>query len=886
MLDSVERLTAALATRYDIERQIGAGGMATVYLARERKHDREVALKVLRPEIAAQLGAERFVNEVKITARLDHPHILTLIDSGESDGFLWYVQPYVRGESLRHRLERDKQLGVDEALAIARQVASALDHAHHHNIVHRDIKPENILLHEGEAMVADFGIALALTEAAETRLTATGVSLGTPQYMSPEQATGERHLDARSDVYSLAAVLYEMLAGVPPYAGSTSQAVIAKLLTDRPTRLRAIRASVPPHVEAAVARALEKTPADRFHSAAEFAAALQSPVSIAAPLGRHAIVMGAAVAAAVVIAVGAFMMLRPAAPPVVIGRSEQLTADPGLEIQPSLSPDGRLVAYAAGTAAQMRIFLRPVGGGRTIPLSDDSTSVENQPRWSPDGARLLFLTRGGASVAPALGGSSRPILAPTAAGTVNSATWSPDGREIAFTRRDSLFAIPSEGGTPRAIGAGVDLHSCSWSPDGKWVACASQNPSAVMPGVIFGNLAPSAILLFPARGGQPIEIAAARWANQSPVFSPNGSLFFLSNRDGPRDVYAVRLSSAGRPRGQPRRLSTGLGATSISLSGDGRRLAYAVYTARANVWSLPIPSAGALPSGGIAASGMTATPVTRGNQVIESVRVSHDGRWLVYDSDLHGNPDVYRIALTDAGGAGGAGGAATPEQLTNDPADEFAPDLSPDGSAVAYHSWRTGSRDIEVKPLNGAPIQRVTNTPAQEGYPTWSPDGTRLAFVDLNQPRTAFVVERDREGRWSEPRRVATPATQTEWSPDGRWFAYVRTTADPWEGTVMVIPATGGSPRQVFTPSPGAPLAGNVRWATDGRTLYYKAHDARGRTSFWSVPANGGRPRLLVHFDDPLWQSSRNDFTVDAHHFYFPVEDRQSDVFVAELNKP
>src|SRR6266702_3589390 len=217
MLDSVERLTAALATRYDIERQIGAGGMATVYLARERKHDREVALKVLRPEIAAQLGAERFVNEVKITARLDHPHILTLIDSGESDGFLWYVQPYVRGESLRHRLERDKQLGVDEALAIARQVASALDHAHHHNIVHRDIKPENILLHEGEAMVADFGIALALTEAAETRLTATVVSLGTPHYMSPEQATGERHLDARSDVYSLAAVLYEMLAGVPPY---------------------------------------------------------------------------------------------------------------------------------------------------------------------------------------------------------------------------------------------------------------------------------------------------------------------------------------------------------------------------------------------------------------------------------------------------------------------------------------------------------------------------------------------------------------------------------------------------------------------------------------------------------------------------------------------
>src|SRR5881296_3426105 len=237
------RLTAALAGRYAIERELGAGGMATVYLARDLKHDRDVALKVLRPELAAVLGAERFLQEIRISARLDHPHILTLIDSGESDGFVWYVLPYVRGESLREKLTREQQLSIEEAVRIATQVASALDYAHHHGVIHRDIKPENILLHEGEAMVADFGIALALTEAAETCLTATGVSLGTPQYMSPEQATGERHLDARSDVYSLAAVLYEMLAGVPPYAGSTSQAVIAKLLTDRPTRLRAIRAS-------------------------------------------------------------------------------------------------------------------------------------------------------------------------------------------------------------------------------------------------------------------------------------------------------------------------------------------------------------------------------------------------------------------------------------------------------------------------------------------------------------------------------------------------------------------------------------------------------------------------------------------------------------------
>jgi len=220
--DTPTRLATALADRYQIERELGAGGMATVYLAKDLKHEREVALKVLRPELGAVLGADRFLAEIKISARLDHPHILTLIDSGASDGFLWYVLPYVRGESLRHRLTREKQLGIEEALQITRQVASALDYAHRQGVIHRDIKPENILLQEGEAILADFGIALAVKEAGGNRLTETGLSLGTPQYMSPEQATGDRTLDARSDVYSLAAVLYEMLTGEPPVTGATA----------------------------------------------------------------------------------------------------------------------------------------------------------------------------------------------------------------------------------------------------------------------------------------------------------------------------------------------------------------------------------------------------------------------------------------------------------------------------------------------------------------------------------------------------------------------------------------------------------------------------------------------------------------------------------------
>ncbi len=267
-------LAAALADHYTIGRELGQGGMATVYLAHDLKHDRDVALKVLRPELAAVLGRDRFLTEIRLTAKLDHPHILTLIDSGESDSFLWYVLPYVRGESLRDRLTRDKPLGVEEALAITKQIAGALEYAHQHGVIHRDVKPENILLHEGEAMLADFGIALAVKQAAGNRLTETGLSLGTPQYMSPEQATGERQLDARSDVYSLAAVLYEMLAGEPPVTGPTVQAVIAKLMTERPTRLRVIRDTVPEGIDAAVAKALAKVPADRFGSARELVEAL------------------------------------------------------------------------------------------------------------------------------------------------------------------------------------------------------------------------------------------------------------------------------------------------------------------------------------------------------------------------------------------------------------------------------------------------------------------------------------------------------------------------------------------------------------------------------------------------------------------------------------
>jgi eukaryotic-like serine/threonine-protein kinase len=319
MSDDLSPLREALADRYDIERLLGEGGMATVYVARDVRHNRRVALKVLKPDLAAVVGAQRFLNEIQVTANLQHPHILGLYDSGTANGAPFYVMPLVQGESLRDRLTRETMLPIADTIRIAQQVAGALEYAHRHGVIHRDIKPENILLQDGEVLLGDFGIALAVHDAAVGRLTGTGLSLGTVGYMSPEQASGERDLDARTDIYSLGAVVYEMLAGEPPFRGPTAQATIAKLMTERPTGLRVVRDGVPPALEQTVMRALAKAPADRFASAREFADALAgSPTApVLEPAARdglqgtrRSLNWAAGLAAVVFIVAGIVMLLR------------------------------------------------------------------------------------------------------------------------------------------------------------------------------------------------------------------------------------------------------------------------------------------------------------------------------------------------------------------------------------------------------------------------------------------------------------------------------------------------------------------------------------------------------------------------------------------------
>src|SRR5438309_816747 len=328
LADLLARLQAALADRYTIERELGRGGMATVYLAQDRKHHRQVAIKVLKPELAAALGPERFLREIDTAARLNHPHILPLHDSGEAEGFLFYVMPYVEGESLRDRLSREKQLPLGNALQIAREVADALSYAHSHDVVHRDIKPENILLEAGHAVVSDFGIARAITAAAGGNLTETGIALGTPGYMSPEQGAASARVDERSDIYSLGCVLYEMLAGEPPFTGPSAESIVRQHLAAPPPRVSAMRAAVPPAIEQAIVRALAKTPADRFATAAEFVEALAAPSQRVRVTGRRTsrLAAGAGLAATLLAAAGLFVLSRPHGTPALAGRTGQSIA--------------------------------------------------------------------------------------------------------------------------------------------------------------------------------------------------------------------------------------------------------------------------------------------------------------------------------------------------------------------------------------------------------------------------------------------------------------------------------------------------------------------------------------------------------------------------------
>jgi tRNA A-37 threonylcarbamoyl transferase component Bud32 len=800
MTDTPSHLSTALADRYRIERELGQGGMATVYLAQDLRHDRKVAIKVLRPELSAVIGAERFLREIKTIATLQHPHILGLIDSGEVNGTAYYVMPFVEGESLRDRLQREKQLPIADAVRLATEVAAALDYAHRHGVIHRDIKPENILLHDGSALVADFGIALAVSHAGGgSRMTETGMSLGTPHYMSPEQAMGEREITARSDIYALGCVLYEMLTAEPPFEGATAQAIVARVLTESPRSLRPQRKSIPPHVEAAVLTALEKLPADRFESARAFAEALGDPgyagspgtgTRVIASVGgagpwthaRRRLVLGAAallVALAVGLAAGwaAWRQPAPAFPPSVLRYSVALTDTTALSealgVPISYAADGSVFAYSSRAGLMLRYADRldpvPVPGGRR----------GTDPFFSPDG-RWLGFRSGGAS----------------------------------------LVKVPLGGGAPVTICDSCPGFNFGWGSDDtvRYHAAPADNGNARV------------LMAISAQGGRPHEFArpdaASGEAFRAPVLLPGRRTVLFSLYQG----TASRLAA----------IDLGTGAiTRFDQAGFGPQWVVGGFVVLGNADGTLI----ALPFDPDRLR-LTGPPVTIARDVSQPDAYSPRAAVSATGSIIYprsGGGAARRLVLLSRSGQ------ATP--LTPDPKIFSSPRFSPDGRriAIGIEDPAMSGRDVWVLDVAQRVWSRLT-TNGISNRPIWTPDGRRVVYSSNDD---LWRIAADGSGRPDS--LLVTAGSRWPWSvtPDGRTVVFQETGGaadgiraldfDSAPAARTIIPAAFGESVPAVSP--------------DGHWLAYQS-DQTGQMEVYvqSYPVPGARvPVSLQGGSEPVW---------------------------------
>jgi eukaryotic-like serine/threonine-protein kinase len=813
MSSPLDRLATALADRYRIERELGQGGMATVYLAEDLKHDRKVALKVLKPELAAVLGAERFVVEIKTTAALQHPHILPLFDSGAADGFLYYVMPFIDGETLRSKLDRETQLGIEEAVKIASDVADALDYAHRHGVIHRDIKPENILLHDGRPMVADFGIALALSAAAGGRMTETGLSLGTPHYMSPEQATAEKDISARSDVYSLASVLYEMLAGQPPHLGGSAQQIIMKIVTDVPRPVTELRKSVPPNVAAALAKALEKLPADRFESARAFRDALtderfvtaagSSRGASAGGQGRGTVARaGWAMALLLALALGWSLFGRPAAPPEASTRfalSLGNAATAGVEI--TISPDGRqIMQFQDGGALNTGLAVRDLGSLEPSVLAISGS----RPRVSPDGRWVAYTgDRDVAFKVPIEGGTAIEL------GQCSNPAWLDMDTLICLTTNWGLGRMASSGGPVEQLtvpdtATGEIGH---WAPDPlpggtavlftsyrrpvsriEALDLATGRREIVVENAFFARYARSGHLLFardsalfairfdPATlrtegSAVPVldDVASRPSDAQAGVaIADNGTLVVLRQSEWYEDTRVVWVDRDGREEPAIQRAG---GFFQPRLSPDQSRILLAVGRAQSKLSVYDLRRD-------------LLTQLTRNPGTTWYGIWTPDGREVAFTNETP-SYDLYRVPVD---------GSTGPVPMVSNIKDKYPRSVSPDGREVAYEESWAGNKRIRIVALDGpGPGRIVGDSTVQLSDPVYSPDGRWLAVTGRLGTAAVphiYVVRSDGTGGALQVSAGDMGASDPRWTRGGRELVFRRGTAvyaadiDPAAGQV------------------------------------------------------------------------------------------------------
>ena len=849
MSSPMERLTTALADRYRIERELGQGGMATVYLAQDLRHDRKVALKVLKPELAAVLGGDRFVVEIKTTAALQHPHILPLFDSGTADGFLYYVMPFIEGETLRGKLDRETQLGIEEAVRITSNVADALDYAHRHGVIHRDIKPENILLHDGRPMVADFGIALAVSAAAGGRMTETGLSLGTPHYMSPEQATAEKELTNRSDIYSLGCVLYEMLTGSPPHVGATAQQIVMKIVMDPVRPVTELRKTVPLHVAAAVGKAVEKLPADRFESAKAFAEALANPAFGAGTIGMTALsgsayqrrskktlgLVAAIALLATIAAIWGWLRPEPARPVrwFTVALPDSVSLAGGGVYRLAVAPDGERLAYAARGSA------RQAGGGIWLRRLDQlgatrvvGTDGGVNPSFSPDGRQLAFLAQG----------TPRSLR-------VVSLTGGP-----AITLTDSL----------------VDVGGLAWGHDGYIYYDGHLEGDGIARVRETGGV-PEIVTRPDSAGGERYHNAPAPLPNQ------RGVLFTTVRDIGRPEVSEIAVVDL--ETGKHRTLTRGVLAIYsptghlLYVTSDGTLMAAPFDQDR-----LALTGEGVAITGGVSTRGVSRADLALANGT------------LVYAA---GDPVLNRemVWVTRDGVATAVDPAWTRSY--------GYPRISPDGRRVTLSVVEGGPAEVWVKQLDRGPALRLTAQGGRSG--TWFPNDQRILYGGreglLSVPADGsslpalvrattgtvpmMLPELSPDGLWMSysvrgnlylarvsgdtgRRDVATTTaleTTPAISPTGRWIAYTSNESGQFEVYVRPFPETQTTRWQVSTGG-GA----NPRWRRgDGSELFF----VRPNGDLVAVPVGpgpvftAGVPSVL--FSTEPFQSAEPAVGYDVH---------------------
>ena len=798
-MDAVGQLTAALAGRYTVDREIGRGGMATVYLARDVRHNRKVALKVLNPELGAVLGVERFLAEIQVTANLQHPNLLPLFDSGEANGLLFYVMPFVEGESLRAMLNREKQLAIEDTVRIATSIASALDYAHRHGVIHRDLKPENILLHDGQPLVADFGIALAVSNAGGDRITQTGLSLGTPQYMSPEQATGDREIDGRTDIYSLGALTYEMLTGEPPHDGKTSQAIIAKILTDKPRSVRLSRDTVPQHIEDAVLRALAKLPADRFHTAHEFAQALQGkgptsaaevPVRPLARPARLAWVPWVVAAAALVIAAMAWTSSAGSTGDARVLRYE-LSLPPNVDVTSgrfytvAVAPQGRHVAYVA---------TRPDGSSRILLRADDDLEPRQVPgtegalavTFSPDGSELLFFLGGTLRKVPINGGRVETVL--ENAGAYRGATWSPSGWIIGSDGA-SLVRIPAVGGRSAIVSP----------PDSARGETFKTSPVALADGrhILYTSAAMG--------GAVASRIGIATLDGDATILDLTDAAFPLGVIDGfivyttaagtlmaaPVDVSGRRVTGPPLALADQAAISSSYGTTFAHMALDGTIVYVTGALRRQPVLISPDGS-----SKSLGEPGPFFWP-----------RFSPDGQRIAMSIGNLTQRDVYLIDR--------ATNISTPLTLGAGGSND-RPEWAADGGTILFRTTRGDKNSIWSIRVDGSDSKQVFGRPdAEIDEGVLSPDGKHL-LVQRDSTGNAEIWIASLDGTSSfTPVHPGQGLYGGRFSPDGKWVVYTSGQLGGEQVFVKPFPALGAQ-IQVSLNGGGSPV-----WSPDGKKIYY-----------------------------------------------------------------